>query len=94
MPFKDEATVPGVPNYTPAQMRRWALVVSSMMTFLAVSSIFVRLISRRIRQQKLWLDDYMIMFSMVRSCIHHLSRFSSLDLSSAFPALPSPKADL
>lgn len=65
MPFKDEATVPGVPNYTPAQMRRWALVVSSMMTFLAVTSILLRLISRRIRLQKLWLDDYLIMFSMV-----------------------------
>lgn len=66
MPFKDEANIPGVPNYTPAQMRTWALVVASVMSFLAATSIVLRLLSRRIRQQKLWWDDKLIMFSMVR----------------------------
>lgn len=65
MPFKDEANIPGVPNYTPKQMRTWALAVASVMSFLAACSIVLRLLSRRIRQQKLWWDDKLIMFSMV-----------------------------
>ncbi|KAJ6781831.1 hypothetical protein PWT90_08777 [Aphanocladium album] len=64
-PQLDKANVPGVPNYPPKQMRIWALTVASVMSFLAFVSISIRLISRRIRAQPLWWDDYMIMFSMV-----------------------------
>lgn len=61
----NEANIPGVPNYDPAQMRRWALVVASVMSFLAAVAICLRLLCRRIRKQPLWWDDYLIMFSMV-----------------------------
>jgi hypothetical protein len=57
--------VSGVPHGSPGAMRRWLILVVSWMTTLAILSIALRLICRRIRKQKLWWDDYMIMFSMV-----------------------------
>ena len=57
--------VGGVPHLSPKGMRTWLLIVVSWMTTLAILCIFLRLISRRITKQKLWWDDYMIMFSMV-----------------------------
>lgn len=65
-PQLDKANVLGVPSYPPKQMRVWALSVASVMSFLAFVSISMRLISRHIRAQPLWWDDYIIMFSMVR----------------------------
>lgn len=66
-PQLDKANVAGVPSYPPKQMRIWALTVASLMSVLAFLAIALRLLSRRIRAQPLWWDDYMIMFSMV-SC--------------------------
>lgn len=57
--------VSGVPHSKPGPLRRWLILVVSWMTTLAILSIGLRLLSRRIRKQKLWWDDYMIMFSMV-----------------------------
>ncbi|PQK15234.1 hypothetical protein BB8028_0005g07480 [Beauveria bassiana] len=57
--------VPGVPHYKPRAMRVWIILSTSCVTTLAVTSVFLRLISRRIRKQKLWWDDYLIMFSMM-----------------------------
>lgn len=72
-PQLDQANVPGIPNYPPKQMRVWALSIASIMSFLAFVSISMRLLSRRIRAQPLWWDDYMIMFSMVHAprCLNH-----------------------
>lgn len=64
---EDKANVAGVPSYSPKTMRDWALVVASVMSFLAGLSIVLRYLSRRIRKQPFWWDDYMIAFSMVRS---------------------------
>lgn len=63
---EDKANIPGVPSYSPKKMRDWALIIASVMSFLAGLSIVLRYISRRIRKQPLWWDDYMIAFSMVK----------------------------
>ncbi|OAA72086.1 hypothetical protein ISF_01159 [Cordyceps fumosorosea ARSEF 2679] len=57
--------VPGVPHYEPRAMRVWIILSTSWVTTLAVTSVFLRLLSRRLRSQKLWWDDYLIMFSMM-----------------------------
>ncbi|KAK2592588.1 hypothetical protein QQS21_009695 [Conoideocrella luteorostrata] len=65
MAQEDKANVAGVPSYSPKKMRDWALVIASVMSFLAGLSIVLRYFSRRIRKQPLWWDDYMIAFSML-----------------------------
>lgn len=59
--------VSGVPKYSPKAMRIWIVLVVSWTTFLAFAFVALRLWSRRIRKQRLWWDDYMILFSMVRA---------------------------
>jgi hypothetical protein len=57
--------VAGVPHYEPKDLRRWLVLVVTWMTILAGMAVILRYVSRRIRKQKLWWDDYMIAFSMV-----------------------------
>lgn len=57
--------VSGVPHYGPKGMRAWIIVVVTWMMTLACVSIILRVLSRRVRKQKLWWDDYLVMFSMV-----------------------------
>ena len=57
--------VAGVPHYEPEALRRWLVLVVAWMTILAGMAVILRYVSRRIRKQKLWWDDYMIAFSMV-----------------------------
>lgn len=46
-------------------MRAWAIGVIVAMTILSAASVVVRIISRRIRRQKLWWDDWLCVTSMV-----------------------------
>lgn len=52
----------------PTESRQsWLIAVISVMEGLALLSVALRLISRRIRAQKLWWDDWLIILSMVWS---------------------------
>jgi hypothetical protein len=55
-----------LPGFNPDNIQPWTVSVVVSMTILALTSVGVRLISRRIKGQPLWWDDYMILFSMVR----------------------------
>lgn len=57
--------VSGVPKYGPKGMRTWIVLCVTWTTIFAFLAISLRLWSRRIRRQKLWWDDYLIIFSMV-----------------------------
>ncbi|RDL35886.1 Uncharacterized protein BP5553_06498 [Venustampulla echinocandica] len=57
--------VSGVPHGSPGAMRVWLILVVSWMAILALLCVVLRLVSRRIKKQKLWWDDYLILFSMV-----------------------------
>lgn len=57
--------VSGVPKYGPKGLRTWIVLCVTWTTIFAFLAIALRLWSRRIRRQKLWWDDYLIIFSMV-----------------------------
>lgn len=63
----DGVYVSGVPHYSPAGMRVWIVLCVSFTTTLSIIVVGLRILSRRIRKQPLWWDDYLIMFSMVTS---------------------------
>lgn len=46
-------------------MRGWAIRVIVAMTILSAATVSIRVISRRIRRQKLWWDDWLCIISMV-----------------------------
>jgi hypothetical protein len=60
-----QSVLPGLPGFNPDDLQPWTVSVVVSMTILALTSVGVRLISRRIKGQPLWWDDYMILFSMV-----------------------------
>ena len=60
-----QSQLPGLPGFNPDNIQPWTVSVVVSMTILALTSVGVRLISRRIKGQPLWWDDYMILFSMV-----------------------------
>lgn len=62
-----KSQLPGLPGFDPDNLQPWTVQVVSSMTVLALLAVGLRLVSRRIKAQKLWLDDWMIIFSMVRS---------------------------
>lgn len=62
-----ESQLPGLPGFDPHNIQPWTVAVVVSMTVLSLVSVALRLISRRIKAQSLWWDDWMIMFSMVRS---------------------------
>lgn len=57
--------LPGIPGYDPDNIQPWIVQCVSAVTALSVVSVALRLTSRHIMGQKLWWDDYMIMFSQV-----------------------------
>lgn len=59
--------LPGLPGFNPNNLQPWTVQVVAAMTVLAFVCVVLRIISRRIRQQELWWDDRMIIFSMVGS---------------------------
>lgn len=48
-------------------LQPWVTATTASVTVLAFVMVCLRLLARWERKQKLWWDDYMIMFSMVRS---------------------------
>lgn len=59
------SALPGLPGYNPEDLQPWTVGVVVSMTVLALVSVALRLVSRRLNRQALWLDDKMIVFSMV-----------------------------
>ncbi|KOS23296.1 hypothetical protein ESCO_003405 [Escovopsis weberi] len=55
----------GLPGYSPENLQPWMLTVNFSITGVATLILLLRIASRRIRQQRLWWDDYTIIFSLV-----------------------------
>ncbi|KAM0723493.1 hypothetical protein Q7P37_000480 [Cladosporium fusiforme] len=64
MSSPSDSQLPGIPGYDPHNIQPWTVAVVVSMTILALVSVALRLVSRRIKGQNLWWDDYMIIFSM------------------------------
>ena len=60
------SVLPGLKGYNPDNLQPWTVGVVASVTVLATVSVILRIVSRRIKQQPLWWDDYMIIFSLVR----------------------------
>ncbi|KAB5531361.1 hypothetical protein GE09DRAFT_1177404 [Coniochaeta sp. 2T2.1] len=54
----------GLKGYDPDNIQPWTVQVVTSMTVLAAVSIGLRLFGRHLKGQKLWWDDYFIVFSM------------------------------
>lgn len=63
-----ESQLPGLPGFDKHNIQPWTVEVVVSMTVLALVSCGLRLYSRHLKAQKLWWDDYVILFSMV-SCL-------------------------
>lgn len=55
---------PGLPGFDPHNIQPWTVEVTLSVTVLSVVAAALRLLSRRIKCQTLWWDDYMIVFSL------------------------------
>jgi hypothetical protein len=64
-----ESQLPGLPGYDAQNLQPWTVQVIVAVTALALVAVGLRLFSRRLKSQQLWLDDKMIIFSMVRTRI-------------------------
>ncbi|KAJ4138334.1 hypothetical protein NW768_002157 [Fusarium equiseti] len=60
-----ESQLPGLPGFDRHNIQPWTVEVVVSMTVLALISCVLRLYSRHLKAQKLWWDDYVILFSMV-----------------------------
>ncbi|KAH6604495.1 putative PTH11-type G-protein coupled receptor protein [Trichoderma cornu-damae] len=56
--------LPRLPGYDPNSLQPWTVQVTVAMTVLSFVCVVLRVISRRIRQQELWWDDSMVIFSL------------------------------
>jgi hypothetical protein len=56
----------GLKGYDPNDLQPWTVQVVTSMTVLSVVCVGLRLFSRYLKGQKLWWDDWLIIFSMVR----------------------------
>ncbi|EOO00993.1 putative integral membrane protein [Phaeoacremonium minimum UCRPA7] len=54
----------GIKGYDPNNLQPWTVEVVVSMTVLAVISVGLRLLSRHLKAQQLWWDDWMIIFSL------------------------------
>lgn len=54
------------PSTEVSQLNSWLVGVVVSMATLSTAFVVLRLVSRRMRQQKLWWDDWTILVSMVR----------------------------
>lgn len=61
-----ESQLPGLAGFDSHNIQPWTVAVVVSVTILSLISVALRLVSRRIKGQPLWWDDYMILFSMVR----------------------------
>ncbi|KAH6884890.1 hypothetical protein B0T10DRAFT_492944 [Thelonectria olida] len=64
-----ESQLPGLPGFNPHNIQPWTMTVVIAMTVLALASVACRIWSRHLKGQKLWWDDYMIVFSMAWNLI-------------------------
>ncbi|KAH6631346.1 hypothetical protein F5144DRAFT_531946 [Chaetomium tenue] len=60
-----DSVLPGIPGYDPHNIQPWTVEVMVSVTVLAIVSVALRLYSRHLKGQKLWWDDYMIIFSLL-----------------------------
>ena len=58
------SALPGLPGYNPHSIQPWTVEVIVSVTVLSAVAVALRLLSRHIKGQKLWWDDYMILFSL------------------------------
>ena len=65
-PSPSDSKLPGLPGHNPNNIQPWTVQVVTSVTVLAFVSVVLRIWSRHIKAQKLWWDDWMIIFSMVR----------------------------
>ena len=71
-----DSVLPGIPGSDPHNLQPWTVAVVVSVTVLATVAVALRLFSRYLKAQKLWWDDYMIIFSQVcrpRCCWGFLS---------------------
>ncbi|KAH7189533.1 uncharacterized protein B0J16DRAFT_303385 [Fusarium flagelliforme] len=59
-----ESQLPGLPGFDRHNIQPWTVEVVVSMTVLALVSCVLRLYSRHLKAQKLWWDDYVILFAM------------------------------
>ncbi|KAK2594139.1 hypothetical protein QQS21_008138 [Conoideocrella luteorostrata] len=57
--------LPGLPGYDPDNLQPWTVAVVVSMTLLALVAVGLRLLSRRMKHQSLWLDDKMIGWNLI-----------------------------
>ncbi|KAH7248689.1 uncharacterized protein BKA55DRAFT_512808 [Fusarium redolens] len=62
--MSSESQLPGLPGFDKHNIQPWTVEVVVSMTVLALVSCGLRLYSRHLKAQKLWWDDYVILFSM------------------------------
>ncbi|KAF4120644.1 hypothetical protein GMORB2_2647 [Geosmithia morbida] len=60
-----ESQLPGLSGFDPVSIQPWTVKVVVVMTVLALVFVGLRLLSRYLKKQALWWDDYMIIFSML-----------------------------
>ncbi|KAH7136826.1 hypothetical protein B0J13DRAFT_81558 [Dactylonectria estremocensis] len=59
-----ESQLPGLPGYDPHNIQPWIMQVVIAMTVLALVCVGLRILSRHLKGQKLWWDDWVLLFSM------------------------------
>lgn len=67
-----ESQLPGLPGFDKQNIQPWTVEVVVSMTVLALVSCALRLYSRHLKAQKLWWDDYVILFAMVRTFLSQI----------------------
>lgn len=65
------------------ERRRWLINIICSSVFVAIIFVALRLFSRRLMRQKIWWDDYFIVFAMVRTHYPpHKLRRGKMDMES------------
>jgi hypothetical protein len=64
MVSSQDSVLPGLPGFDAHDIRPWTVKVVVSVTLLAVTSVVLRLWSRRLKGQQLWWDDWLLVFSM------------------------------
>ncbi|KAK0673070.1 hypothetical protein QBC41DRAFT_312116 [Cercophora samala] len=60
-----KSVLPGIPGYDPDNLQPWTLATVVSVTVLSTISVLLRLAARYLKAQKLWWDDWMIVFSQL-----------------------------
>ncbi|TDZ17046.1 Satratoxin biosynthesis SC1 cluster protein 4 [Colletotrichum orbiculare MAFF 240422] len=61
----EPSPLPGLPGYNSQNIQPWTVEVVVSVTVLALAAVVLRIVSRHIKAQKLWWDDYFIIWSML-----------------------------